>query len=70
MKAQDSKPIPLTEEKCIELFNKTALDICSEINNNEIMYCDFITNDLLKLYAHQLQNLYSALTGKELEIIS
>ena len=74
-------PIPLTEEillKCGFEYIKELYSYCDKKHNiyisttNEFIFCPFCTNDsscLIKIkHLHQLQNLYFALTGTELEI--
>lgn len=58
-------PIPLTEEIAIkfgyECLSEMAIDFSKNKYNIKIS-----SSDLLKLYVHQSQNLFFALTGKEL----
>lgn len=75
----DIKPIPLTDKillKCGFEINKTHCTkwindintfIISERKNKTWFLCDTDVNTSFK-YLHQLQNLYFALTQKELEI--
>jgi hypothetical protein len=65
-------PIPLTEEWLlrfgIKLREKEMLGIW---NNGDAIYFSYgFEKDLKIQYVHQLQNLYSALTGEELELKS
>jgi hypothetical protein len=70
---QITKPIPLTEEWLVKfgLFKKGD---CFIINHNfkiDFMGCVYCKSDFIGVkchHLHQLQNLYFALTGKELEI--
>jgi hypothetical protein len=71
----DPKPIPLTQDWLInfgfdqELFSHNFFNII-EINGDDGFY-EFYYNDtvLIIKHVHQLQNLYFALTNKELIII-
>lgn len=65
-------PIPLTEEWLLKLgFQKEApyfyLDPL-KIHNNTVWYAKELISEINIHYIHQLQNLYFALTEKELEI--
>ena len=76
------KPIPITEEillKCgfykttenagnLICFKKGKYTIAKWINNKWQFWINTISLYNLPQYLHQLQNLYFALTGKELEI--
>jgi len=78
------KPIPLTEEWLLKFgvndFGKAATDInfvSYHKGNNKFYYAIayyygedgyVYTNDIEIKYVHQLQNLYFALTGTELEL--
>lgn len=80
--AGDYKPIPLTEEillKCgFEKINKhkeldshgylmDGMEYLHTIDNG-ITFTDSVQNEIEFKYLHQLQNLYFALTNKELEV--
>lgn len=68
------KPIPLTEEWLIKFgFEKTSLHYLKKdgfiIQSEKDYFECFLGNVVVKLqYLHQLQNLYFALTGGELQI--
>ena len=73
---KDIKPIPLTEEWLLKFGfmksmsnwysnNDYAIELCESFIQIDIGYTT-ITVDVK--YVHQLQNLYFALTGEELEI--
>ena len=69
---EDLKPIPLTEEWLL----KMGYDLITESHYalsghliwkcNDLFMCD--KNGIILKHVHQLQNLYFALTGEELEI--
>ena len=72
------EPIPLTEEWLLKFgFEKNKnSDLYFRLNNYEYFIENGIIdngysrmNEISVKYVHQLQNLYFALTGKELEII-
>lgn len=70
-----AKPIPLTEEwllKCSFKFKKLGYNNLSVSNHLLSGNFFFMIGGYAKqiYYVHELQNLYFALTGKELEIIS
>ena len=81
---KELEPIPLTEEWLVKFgFENDKKGLILEFKNYSYSYLwfnnnsgqlrlvseggKFLTHDNLK-YVHQLQNLYFALTGKELEI--
>lgn len=79
--AEEFEPIPLTEEillKCGFEYVEEVFSYCCKFHNiyistiGEFIFAPFCTNDsdcLVKIkYLHQLQNLYFALTGQELEV--
>ena len=79
--ADEFDPIPLTEEillKCGFTYIKETFSYHDKFHNiyistiGEFVFSPFCSNDgdcLIKIqYVHQLQNLYFALTGQELEI--
>jgi hypothetical protein len=66
------KPIPLTEEWLLKFGFEKALNgwwCPDEVVSYKEGYAGFGTNTYTQIkHVHQLQNLYFALTGKELEI--
>ena len=73
-KIETYKPIPLTEDillKCgfkkepIDVYSLNGIDLCVSDNSVEFFAGRIETNIY---YLHQLQNLYFALTGEELNI--
>ena len=69
------KPIPLTEEWLKERFHESSfvsnlyeVGTLSIYFQDKIAWIDINGNCIELKYVHQLQNLYFALTGKELEI--
>lgn len=70
------KPIPLTEEWLLKFGFKSIQDGWYEYSNSNITFSWNIYDRQLRFlgepfniqYVHQLQNLYFALTGEELEV--
>lgn len=72
-RTNDIKPIPLTEEWLLKFgFKKdnnfTWVKIEMELMQRDDGFWIWLGADLYLKYVHQLQNLYHALTGNELEI--
>jgi hypothetical protein len=80
---QNCNPVPLTEELLLKCgFNKKARRIVWDIGWIELWYSSYAKNyqvrfyktgnDIEKVinieYLHQLQNLYFAITGEELDV--
>ena len=70
-----AKSIPLTEDWLLKMGFKYDCDLVNSLCKNCIwfnkknMEATYLLQKLIKInYVHQLQNLYFALTGKELEI--
>lgn len=74
-------PIPLTEEwlktfgfsdiGILKIRNEMIIDCVIDLNNKSSVFIDIAMRPIILehiKYVHQLQNLYFALTGKELEI--
>jgi hypothetical protein len=62
-----ARPIPLTEEWAVKFGYECLIEMACDFSGN---YSSEITSDeLKKLYVHQAQNLFFALTGEELKLI-
>jgi hypothetical protein len=64
----ECEPITLTEEWAIKFGFECLLEMAMDISQCSKYDITITTNDLSKMFVHDLQNLYFALTNEELTI--
>jgi len=62
------KPILLTEEWAIKFSYECLVEMACDFSSESIFDIEITSEDIKRLSVHTAQNLYFALTGKELEI--
>lgn len=66
----DWKPIPLTEEWAVKFGFESLLEMMVHFIEESMYSISLRMNGIRRLYVHEAQNLYHALTGEELTIIN
>lgn len=64
----DYQPIPLTEEIAFKLSYECLVEMACRFTEDSKYRIEITSQELKKLSVHEAQNLYFALTNKELEI--